>query len=159
MLLGLLVVVDTYEEDVACVVGYLGWIVLLLDLVDGSFCGMVEFQLATPTSFSLGIVGASSALLSLVRQFNDECRLGDIATRNHHEVGIALACGVLAMDDILVLRPDIGNGKHTGKRVLIVVGEYAGVLIVGKVDCFCHGLLVAGDGGSEKVFGILYCFG
>ena len=135
MLLGFLVVADAYEEDVACVVGNLRRIILLLDLADGGICGMVEFQL------------------------DYECRLGDVATRNHHKVGIALACGVLTMDDVFVLGPDIGNGKDAGKRVLIVVGEDAGVLIVGEVDGFRHGLLVARDGGSEKVSGILYCFG
>ena len=102
MLLGLLVVVDAYEEDVACIFSQFGRIVLLLYLVDGCFYGMVEFQLATPTSSSLGIAGASSALLSLVRQFNDEGRLVNVATGNHHQVGIALACSVLTMDDILV---------------------------------------------------------
>ena len=112
MLLGLLVVVNAYKEDVACVVGNLGWVVFLLDLVDGSFFGMVEFQLATPTSSSLGIAGASSALLSLVRQFDDECRLADVATGNHHKVGIAFACGILAVDDVLISRPYICHREN-----------------------------------------------
>ena len=69
--------------------------------------------------------------------------LADIAARNHHEVGIALACGILAMDNILVLRPDLGYGQNAGKRVLVVIGEDARVLVMGEVDGTCHGLLVA----------------
>ena len=67
MLLRLLVVVDAHEENVAGVVGNLRGIILALDLVDGSVGGMIEFQ------------------------FNDECRLADVAAGNHHEVGITLA--------------------------------------------------------------------
>ena len=91
MLCGLLVVVDAYEEDVARVFGYLRWIVLLLYLVNGRIGGMVELQL------------------------DDESRLGHVTTGNHHQVGITLACGVLTMDDILVLGPNIGDGEYTGE--------------------------------------------
>ena len=91
MLFGLLVVVDTYEKDVARVFGYLRWIVLLLYLVNGRIGGMVELQL------------------------DDECRLGHVTTGNHHQIGITLARGVLTMDDVLVLGPDIGDGEYTRK--------------------------------------------
>ena len=97
MLLRLFVVVDAHEEDVAGVVGYLFGIILALNLVDGSVGGMIELQ------------------------FYDECWLADVATRNHHEVGIALARGIFAVDYIIVFRPDICHGEHTGKRVLVVV--------------------------------------
>ena len=90
MLLRLLVVVDAHEEDVARVFSDLRGIVLPLDLIDGGIGGMIEFQLATPTSSSLGIVGASSALLSLVRQFNNKSRFSHIATGNQHEEGVVL---------------------------------------------------------------------
>ena len=83
MLLRLLVVVDAHEEEVAGVVGYLRGIFLTLDLVDGSVGGMVELQLY------------------------DQCWLADVATRNHHKVGIALACGVFTVNDILVPCPYI----------------------------------------------------
>ena len=89
-------------------------------------------------------------------QFDDQCRLRHIATRNHHKVGIALASGIFAVDDILVPCPDIDNGQHAGKRVLIVVGKDAGVLVVGDVDGFCHNLLIACDGGIKEDSGILY---
>ena len=78
MLLGLLVVVDAYEEDITRVFGYLRWIVFLFDLLDGRISGLIELQL------------------------DDESRLGHVATGNHHQVGITLACSVLTMDDILV---------------------------------------------------------
>ena len=42
---GLFVVVDADEEKVACVVGEFGWIVLALNLVDGSVGILVVFQL------------------------------------------------------------------------------------------------------------------
>ena len=83
MLLRLFVVVDAHEENVASVFGYLRGIFLALDLVDGSVGGMIEFQ------------------------FNDECRLADVAARNHHKVGIALAGGVFTVNDILVPCPYI----------------------------------------------------
>ena len=76
MLFRLLVVVDAHKENVAGVVGYLCGIFLALDLVDGSVGGMIEFQ------------------------FNDECRLADVAAGNHHEVGIALAGGIFPVNDI-----------------------------------------------------------
>ena len=85
MLLRLLVVVDTHEENVASVFGYLRRIFLALDLVDGSVGGMIEFQ------------------------FNDECRLADVAVGNHHKVGITLAGGVFTVNDILVPCPYIGH--------------------------------------------------
>ena len=62
------------------------------------------------------------------------------------------------MDDILVLSPNLGYGQYTGTRVLVVVGEDARVLVMGKVDGLSHGLLVARDGGREKILGILYRF-
>ena len=83
MLLRLLVIVDAHEENVASVVGYLCGIFLALYLVDGSVGGMIEFQ------------------------FNDECRLADVAVGNHHKVGIALAGGVFTVNDILVPCPYI----------------------------------------------------
>ena len=88
MLLGLLVVVDAYKEDVACIFSQFGRIVLLLYLVDGCFYGMVELQL------------------------NDQCRLGNVATGNHHQVGIAFACGILAVDDVLISRPYICHREN-----------------------------------------------
>ena len=98
VLLGFSVVIDANEQDVACIFSNLRWILLALDLVDGSVGGVVELQL------------------------NDQCRLVDIAMRNHHEVGIALARGIFTMDDILVLCPNIRHGEHAGKRILVVVG-------------------------------------
>ena len=83
MLLRLLVVVDTHEENVASVFGYLRRIFLALDLVDGSVGRMIELQ------------------------FYDQCWLADIAARNHHEVGIALAGGIFPVNDILVPCPYI----------------------------------------------------
>ena len=91
MLFGLLIVVDAYEEDVTCIFGQFGRIVFLLDLPDGRIGGLIEFQ------------------------FDDEGRLGHVATGDHHQVGIALACGVLTMDDVLVLGPDVGDGEHTSE--------------------------------------------
>ena len=78
MLLRLLVVVDAHEEYVASVFGNLRRIFLAFNLVNGRIGGLIEFQ------------------------FNDEGRLVNVATGNHHQVGIALARGVLTMDDILV---------------------------------------------------------
>ena len=143
MLLRILVVVDAHEKDVARVFRYLRGIFLAPDLVNGSVGRMVELQLASSSSSSLGIAGASSTLLSLVRQFDDEGRLGDVTTGNHHEVGIPLARGILAVDDILVPRPYICHSEHARQRVLVVVGENTRVLVVCLVDAFCHGLLVA----------------
>ena len=83
MLLRLLVVFNAHEEYVASVFGNLRGIFLALNLVDGGVGGMIELQL------------------------DDDGRLADVAARNHHKVGIALACGVFAMYDILVLSPYI----------------------------------------------------
>ena len=103
MQLRLLVVVYPHEQYLARVFSQLRGIFLAFYLVNGGVCGMVKLQ------------------------FNDEGGLVDIAARYHHEVGIALACGILAMDDILVLRPYIGYGQNAGKRVLVVIGEDARV--------------------------------
>ena len=45
MLLGLLVVVDAYKEDVTRIFSYLGRIVFLFDLLDGRIGGLIELQL------------------------------------------------------------------------------------------------------------------
>ena len=83
MLLRLLVVVYAHEEYVAGVVGYLHGIFLALNLVDGSVGGMIELQLYY------------------------QCRLADVAARNHHKVGIAFARSVFTVNDILVPCPNI----------------------------------------------------
>ena len=88
MLLRLLVVVDAHEEYVASVFGNLRGIFLALNLVDGGVSGMVELQL------------------------NDEGRLADVATGNHHKVGIALASGILPVNDILVPCPYICHREN-----------------------------------------------
>ena len=73
MLLRLLVVVDAHEEYIADVFCNLRGIFLALDLVDGSVGNAVELQLY------------------------NQCRFADVASGNHHEVSITLACGVFAM--------------------------------------------------------------
>ena len=83
MLLRLLVVVDAHEENVAGVFGYLRGIFFAFYLVDGSVGGMIELQ------------------------FYYQCGLADVATGNHHEVGIALASGILPVNDIFVPCPYI----------------------------------------------------
>ena len=83
MPLRLFVVVDAHEEYVAGIVGYLRGIFLALDLVDGGVGRMIELQ------------------------FYYQCRLADVAARNHHEVGIALASGILPVNDIFVPCPYI----------------------------------------------------
>ena len=62
------------------------------------------------------------------------------------------------MNNVLVLGPDIGDGEHAGKRVLVVVGQDAGVLIVGQVDGFSHSLFVAGESGFEKILRVFQSF-
>ena len=42
MLLGFFVVVDAYEEDVACVFRYLDWIFLALDLLNGGVGSVIN---------------------------------------------------------------------------------------------------------------------
>ena len=88
VLLRFLVVADAHEEDVTRVFCNLSRIVLLPYLVDGCIDRVIELKL------------------------NDQCWLADVAARNHNEVGIALASGIFAMDDILVPCPDVGNGQH-----------------------------------------------
>ena len=128
----LLVVVDAHEEDVARVFCYLRRIFLALDLVDGRVSSVVEFE------------------------FYHHSRFVDITPGYHHEVGISLACGILAVDDVIVLRPYIRDGEYAGEGVLVVVGKDARVLVVGDVDGARHCLPVAGDGGVEESLGILY---
>ena len=111
-LLSLAVVVDTHEEQVACVFSYRRRIFLPLDFVDGGVGGMVDLL------------------------FYDERGLRDIAARNHHKVGIALTRGIFAMDDVLVARPNVSHGQHAGEGVLIVIGEDARVFIVSYVNGF-----------------------
>ena len=93
MLLRLLVVVDAHEQHVACIFCQLRGIFLALDLVEGRVGRMIEFQL------------------------DNQCRLVDVATRNHHWVGIALARGVFSVNDILVSCPYICHRKHACQRV------------------------------------------
>ena len=45
MLLGLSVVVDTYEQEVSGVVSHLSWILFTLDLVDGRIGILAKLQL------------------------------------------------------------------------------------------------------------------
>ena len=59
------------------------------------------------------------------------------------------------MDDVFIARPNVGDGEHAGERVLIVIGENAGVFIVCAVDGPCHCLFVARRGGFEEGFGVL----
>ena len=59
------------------------------------------------------------------------------------------------MDDIFVFCPNICHRENARQRIFIVVGQYAGVLIVRLVNAFSHRLLIAGNGGFKKVFGIL----
>ena len=127
MLFPLLIIADADEEDAACVFGNLRRIFLALYLVDGGVGSVVELQL------------------------HDECRLCHIAPGNHHEVGISLSCGILSVEDVFVLCPDIRYGEHTGEGVLVVVGKNAGMLVMGLVDALRHGLLVAGESGGEEV--------
>ena len=91
MLLRFLVVVDAHEEDVASVFGNLCGILLALNLVDGSVGRVVEFQ------------------------FDNEGGFADVATRNHHQVGIPLASGIFAVDDVFISCPNVCNGNYTGK--------------------------------------------
>ena len=112
VLLGLLVVIDADEKQIACVFCNFRRIFLPFDLVDGSVGGVVELQ------------------------FYDERGLLDIAARNHHKVGIALARGIFAVDDVFVARPNVGDSKHAGEGVLIVIGEDARVFIVSYVNGF-----------------------
>ena len=86
VLLGFSVVIDANEQDVACIFSNLRWILLTLDLVDGSVGGVVELQL------------------------DDQCRLADVATRNHHKVGIAFARSVITENNIPGGKE--GRGNH-----------------------------------------------
>ena len=83
-------------------------------------------------------------------QVYDKGGLVDVAARNHHEVGIPLASGILAMDDILVSCPYICNGEYTSKRVLVVISKNTGVLVVSLVDGFGYCLLFSCNGVKEK---------
>ena len=119
MLLALLVIADAHKEDVARVFGNLRGILLPLDLVDGRISRVVELQL------------------------DEKSRFGDVAAGNHHQVGIPLTRGILAVDDVLVLRPDVGHGEHAGQGILVVVRENARMLVMSLINTFCHGLFVA----------------
>ena len=126
--LRLFVVVDAHEEDVAGVFCNLGWILLTLNLVDGSVGRVVEFE------------------------FDDHGRLADVATRNQYQVGISLVCGILAVDDVFISCPYKCHGEHTSQGVLVVVGENARILIVCDVDGLDHCILIARDGRIEEIF-------
>ena len=91
VLLRFLVVVDAHEEDVSSVFGNLCGIFLALNLVDGSVGRVVEFQ------------------------FDDEGGLAHVAAWNHHQVGIPLASGIFAVDDVFISCPNVCNGNYTGK--------------------------------------------
>ena len=134
VLFGLLVVVNAYEEDVASIFRYLGWIFLTLDLRYGGVNCVVEFELY------------------------DKCWLGDVAARNLHKVGKALVSGMFTMDDVPIPCSDIGYGEHAGERVLIIVKENAGALIESNIDCLRHRLLVACNGDLKKVLRVFYGF-
>ena len=94
----------------------------------------------------------------VVFKLSDKRRFRYIAARYHHKVGISLTCGIHTMNHIFVLCPDIGNGKDTGKRVFVIICKDTRILVMGDVDGLRHGLLIAGDGGGEKVLRCSYCF-
>ena len=129
MLLGLLVVVDAHEEDVASVFRYLSWVFLALYLLYGSVNCVVEFEL-----------------------YNND-RLIDISARNHHKVGKAFASGIFTMYDILILCPDIGNGEHAGKGVLIVACSLPAMVALRRALEFC---IVFTSGSHDVAFMALF---
>ena len=128
VLLGVTVVADAHEEDVAGVFGNLCGILLALNLVDGSVGRVVEFQ------------------------FDDEGGLAHVAAWNHYQVGISLASGILAVDDVFISCPYKCHSEHTSQGVIVVVGENARILIVCDVDCLGHCILFARDGRVEENF-------
>ena len=116
MLLRFFVVVNPYEKDFTSILCNLRRVVLPSDLVERSIGGVPELQL------------------------DDESRLADIAARYHDKVGIPLARSILAVNDVLILSPDICYRQYAGQRVLVVVGQDAGVLVVRQVDGTLYGL-------------------
>ena len=94
MLLGVGIVVDADKEDVAGVFGHLLRIAALLYLVDTRFGILVLLQL------------------------NDEGGLADVLARYQHNVGEALARGILTVNVIVIMCIVIGDADDAGQRVL-----------------------------------------
>ena len=82
----LFVVVDAHEQQVAGVLPHLVGVLLALDLLDGT------------------------VRILVVLQFDDQCWLIHVLTRDKHQVGIALTRCQLSMDDVVVGSIIVGDG-------------------------------------------------
>jgi len=123
VLLGLAIVADGDEEDVARVFGHLLRVVAAVYLVDGGAGGVVILQL------------------------DDDGRCRDVLPRHEHEVGEARSRLVLAVEDVVAVGVEIGDGEHARHGVLVAVPDQAGVVGVGVLHHACHGSCVAAQGG------------
>ena len=90
MPLGLLVVVDTHEQEVASVLSHFGGVLLSLDLFNGTVGILVVFQ------------------------FEDDGGRINVLARDEHEVGKPLAGCKFSMDDVVVSCVIVSDGEHAG---------------------------------------------
>ena len=86
-----LVVVDSYQKDVTCVLFYLAHIFLALYLIDGGIYILFVFE------------------------FENDGWFVNILAWNKNEVCKALACSELTMNDVVILGIDVCYSQDTGK--------------------------------------------
>ena len=91
MLLCVTLVCDTHKQQIVGVLRYLGGILPALNLFYGGVNGLVVFQL------------------------NDDGGAVNILSGDEHQVGKALACGQLTVDDVVVGGVIVGDTQHTGQ--------------------------------------------
>lgn len=117
------VVADAYEEHVSGILLQFSGILSAFDLADGAVDIVVVFQLYKQGGRVYVLAGYE------------------------YQVGEALDGGQFAEDHIIVLGIIVGYAEHTGHRVLVVVRQDAGVLVVSGLDACRHSFLVAIEGG------------
>ena len=125
---GVLVVVDSYEEEVARIVSHGLGVVSVHYLADGILCAFSYFYSIT--------------------------RVGDVTflRGDEHEVGIALTRSILAMDMIVIAGIVASQVDGAVQRVLAVVGENVCCLTVDRAEGVCHVVDIDAKCGSEQFF-------
>ena len=126
---GLGVVVDADKEDVGGVFADFGDVVAGADLRYGRLGGSVFLQLY------------------------NESRFADVFTGNQNNVGKTFAGRVFTVNYIVVSGIVVCEAYDAGEGILVVVGEYARILVVSSLDCGCHCLLVNGNGVAQQTLG------
>ena len=123
-----LVIVDTHQQYLTSILCHLFRILLAEYLVDGGIRVLVVFQ------------------------FQHDGWRHHVLTRDEHDVGKSPASRQFAVHHVVVLSIVVGYAQYTGQRVLVVIREDAGMLVVGGIHTLCHSLFVAIERVLQQFF-------